>query len=258
MSRRRLLAGNWKMNKAIAELPAFFDSFAKAASLAAGSANSATQIMFAVPFTMLARAVELSKPYGIIIAAQNVHFEASGAYTGETSISMLKELGVTWTLIGHSERRQYFAESNEVVAKKIRACLNADMTPVVCVGETRMERETNITNQVVGRQLDAALAAAGSDADKIVFAYEPVWAIGTGLSATSAQAQEVHAFIRTRLRDKCNESVANSVRILYGGSATPANIDDLLKQEDIDGGLVGGASLKPTDFAQMILSANRI
>jgi len=254
MSRRRLLAGNWKMNKSISELPAFFEAFAKEAGLdsdGGGRNNRGYDVLFAVHYTLLARASELAKPLGIIVAAQNVHFEASGAFTGEVSIAMLKELGVTWTLIGHSERRQYFAETDESVAKKVRAALNAGMTPVICVGETRQERETGVTKVIVGRQLDAALAAAAGDVDNIVLAYEPVWAIGTGLSATSAQAQEVHSFIRERMAEKCGPNAAKSVRILYGGSATPANIDELMGQPDIDGGLVGGASLKPADFAKM-------
>ena len=257
MTRRRLLAGNWKMNKSIAELPAFFEAFAKEAGLLSGNANATRiDLMFAVPYTMLARTAELAKPWGIKIAAQNVHFEASGAFTGEVSISMLKELGVDWTLVGHSERRQYFGETDDSVAKKISACLSGGVTPVACIGETRIERETGVTNQVIARQLDAILSAASANASRLVIAYEPVWAIGTGLSATSGQAQEVHKFIRARIAEKSGIPAADKIRILYGGSATPANIEELLKQPDIDGGLVGGASLKSADFAKMVQAAS--
>ena len=267
MTRRRLLAGNWKMNKAIADVPAFLEAFAKEAGLNRGQQLAKTDVMFAVPYTLLQSTAALFSPWKIQIAAQNVHYAASGAFTGEVSAAMLKEINVTATLIGHSERRQYFGETDESVAKKIQTCLQQKVTAVVCVGETKQEREGGVTTQVVGRQLDAALEAAisvsgtGLGAEnhtQIIVAYEPVWAIGTGLSASSAQAQEVHAMIRNRIRQRCGDTTANTVRILYGGSATPANIGELLSQPDIDGGLVGGASLKPADFAAMVRTAEQL
>jgi triosephosphate isomerase len=249
--RRKLLAGNWKMNKINSELAPFFDAFVKALP---EHAVSRVDVAFAVPFTLLARATEIARPKGIRIAAQNVHFEPSGAYTGEVSVGMLKDVGIDMTLIGHSERRQYFAETDASVNRKIAASIDAGLAVVVCVGETREEREGGQMRAVVTRQVETALAAT-TKFENFIFAYEPVWAIGTGLSATSAQAQEVHVLIRSLVRKHAGEQVAASMRILYGGSASPANISELLSQPDIDGALVGGASLKPADFAKMVVAA---
>lgn len=251
----KLLAGNWKMNKLNAELPQFFSAFTKAIGLdQTPNVTKSVDVLFAVPATLLARAAELAKPHGIRIAAQNVHFEASGAYTGELSIAMLKEVGVTATLIGHSERRQYFGETDAAVARKARACLDQGVTPIVCIGETLAEREANRTEAVVREQLSAVLEALAEPKDLVV-AYEPVWAIGTGRSATSQQAQDVHKAIRGLLAGRFGQAEAARIRIVYGGSANPSNIDELLAQPDIDGGLVGGASLKPDDFAKMVCAA---
>ncbi len=250
MTRTRLMAGNWKMNKLNSELESFFGDFAAAL----GKDESLTErvdILFAVPYLLLDRAVRLAEPMGIRVAAQNVHSEPSGAFTGEISLAMLKEIGVTSTLIGHSERRQYFCETDESVARKTKAALAAGFMPIACVGETLEEREENRTEAVVTRQVKAVLDTVDSPKD-LVLAYEPVWAIGTGRSATSAQAQEVHAMIRKLIAQRFGDDVSGKMRILYGGSANPANIDELLRQPDIDGGLVGGASLKPQDFAKMV------
>lgn len=247
--RTPLLAGNWKMNKLSGELEPFFSAFAKEAGLE-GGAKAKCDILFAVPFTLLERARKLAEPYGIRIAAQNVHFETNGAFTGEISIQMLKDIGITATLIGHSERRQYDAETDTTVAKKVRAALAHDVLAIACIGETLDERKANDTDRVVTRQVNAILEAADKPSH-LVLAYEPVWAIGTGLSATSAQAQAVHKLIRGLIAHRYGDATAGAMRILYGGSANPANIAELMAQADIDGGLVGGASLKPADFAAM-------
>ncbi len=253
--RVKMLAGNWKMNKLNAELPGFFETFAKELVPDFPKAyQGKVEVVFAAPFTLLMEAARLGARYGIRAAAQNVHHEANGAFTGETSLPMLKEIGVTTTLIGHSERRQYFAETDDSVKKKTVAALAQGVTPIVCVGETLAEREKNQTEAVVTRQVAAVLEAVAEPQDLII-AYEPVWAIGTGRSATSAQAQEVHKLIRGLVRARYGSGKGDAMRLLYGGSANPANIDELLKQPDIDGGLVGGASLKPQDFAKMVRAA---
>jgi triosephosphate isomerase len=250
-----MLAGNWKMNKLNRDLGPFFDEFAQAVGLDRDEElTEQVDILFAVPTTLLALAARQMEPRGIRIAAQNIHWEAAGAYTGEVSVDMIKEVGVTATLIGHSERRQYFGETDETVAKKTTAALAADVMPIVCVGETLAERDGGQTAAVVTRQVQAVFAQVADPKDMII-AYEPVWAIGTGRSATTAQAQEVHALIRGLVADRYGAKTAETLRILYGGSANPANIDELLAQPDIDGGLVGGASLKPQDFAKMVKAA---
>jgi triosephosphate isomerase len=253
--RTKLLAGNWKMNKRISELAPFFDAFATEAGIDRDPGLvKKVEVLFAVPYPLLAQATQLAKKHGIHIAAQNVHWEASGAFTGEVSFGMLQELGINATLIGHSERRQYFGETDETVAKKVKAALAAGFTPIACVGETLAERDSGKTESVVTRQVTSILGAASPDPGRLVIAYEPVWAIGTGRSATSAQAQEVHALIRRLVREQLSPAAGDRMRLLYGGSATPQNIDELLAQGDIDGGLVGGASLKPADFAKMVRS----
>jgi triosephosphate isomerase len=251
--RKLLLAGNWKMHKLNRELEAFFSTFAQETGLSGHSHDKAhdVEILFAVPCTLLSEAARHASHKGIRIAAQNVHWETSGAYTGEISVPMLQEINISSTLIGHSERRQYFGETDQTVALKVKATLSAGMMPILCVGETLSERESGATDQVVRRQLEIALESV-QDPGPLVIAYEPVWAIGTGRSATSHQAQEVHAMIRDFLLRKFGSHQAHAMRILYGGSANPQNIVDLLAQKDIDGALVGGASLKPGDFAQMV------
>ena len=256
MMRKRLMAGNWKMFKLIAELEPFFETFTKELKLDEDRGlTERVGMAFAVPFTQLARAAELAKPLGVRIAAQNVHWQAEGAFTGEVSLAMLREVGIATTLIGHSERRQFAGETDDTVARKTKAALAAGFLPIVCVGETLAERDAGTTADVVARQLGAVLAAVQGDslaARELVIAYEPVWAIGTGRAATAAQAQEVHGLIRRQVVATWGAQAAASLRILYGGSANPGNIRELLDQSDIDGALVGGASLKPLDFAQMV------
>jgi triosephosphate isomerase len=252
--RVKLMAGNWKMNKTTAELPAFFAELQQAFGTKPKDVAGRVEILFAAPYTSLQKAAELARPLGIRIAAQNIHWQEAGAFTGEVSIAMLKDVGIGATLIGHSERRQYFAETDAAVAEKTKAALAKGVMPITCVGETLAEREAGQTESVVRRQLQAVLEAIPAPGD-LVIAYEPVWAIGTGRSATTAQAQDVHAFIRGVVADRFGAASAEKLRILYGGSANPANIGDLLAQPDIDGGLVGGASLKAADFAKMLQSA---
>jgi triosephosphate isomerase len=255
--RKKLLAGNWKMNKGIKDLAPFFKDFGGEIGLSSGSSPlNKVDVLFAVPFLQLAEARKITAGTGIRIAAQNVHFEASGAFTGEISVSMLKEIGVDATLIGHSERRQYFGETDTTVMKKVQMCLDNGVTPIICIGETKEERQSGVTNEVLSRQVSAVLEVIAHP-EQVIFAYEPVWAIGTGLTATNEQAQEAHAFIRSLLTKKYQDE-AQKVQILYGGSANPANIDGLLQQPDIDGGLVGGASLKPADFATMVKAALKL
>lgn len=258
--RQKILAGNWKMNKLNAELPEFFESFAGALKLNETKVLNHVSVVFGVPYPLLDKALSHGKKYGFTIAAQNVHWEKSGAFTGEVSIPMLKEMGIGMTIIGHSERRQYFGETDATVAHKVKACIESKVVPIVCVGERKEERERNETNAVVSRQCQAFLEVVPSSIDfsrDLIIAYEPVWAIGTGLSATSEQAQEVHLLIRNLLTQRFGKDAAQKTRILYGGSASPKNIDELLTKPDIDGGLVGGASLKASDFAQMVLAGHK-
>ncbi len=249
--RTPLFAGNWKMHKTNAELPGFFDAFTRQVARSAEGRIEGVDVMFAAPYTLLATAVSLSRDRGISIAAQNVHAAASGAYTGEVSIPMLKELGVGTALVGHSERRQLYAETDASVAEKAAALLGTSMTAVVCVGESLEERESARTEAVVSEQLNTVLGALERP-DGLIIAYEPVWAIGTGRTATPAQAQAVHRLIRELVLIRFGDAAADRIHILYGGSAKPDNIESLLCQPDIDGALVGGASLQPEDFAAMV------
>ena len=250
-----MLAGNWKMNKLNQELVGFFGAFFEAVRWHQDeSLTDHVDVLFALPSTLLAQAVPLAEPSGIRIAAQNIHWEAAGAYTGEISLPMIKEVGVTATLIGHSERRQFFGETDHTVSRKVKAALAQDIMPIVCVGETLEQRDAGRTEEVVALQVKEALAGVTHPKD-LVLAYEPVWAIGTGRSATAVQAQEVHLMIRALLGALFGPEQGAAIRILYGGSANPANIDELLSQNDIDGALVGGASLKPEDFARMVRAA---
>jgi triosephosphate isomerase len=197
--------------------------------------------------------VAAAKGSPVAVAAQNMHFEKEGAFTGEVSAAMLKDVGVSHVILGHSERRQYFAETDQGVAKKTKVALDNAITPISCVGETLAEREAGRTKDVVGRQVGAILDAVTADETrKVVIAYEPVWAIGTGKVATPEQAQEVHAFIRGRIAAKHGKGVADVLRILYGGSVKPDNVKGLMAMPDIDGALVGGASLKAEDFSQLV------
>ena len=246
MSRRILIAGNWKMNKTSKEGAALVAEIA--ASLPSGNLP---EILVCPPYLTIPAVVEAAKGTALEVGAENVHWAASGAFTGEVSAAMLLDAGVTHVIIGHSERRQYFGETDETVNQRTKAALAAGLTVVVCVGETLAEREAGTTAAVIDRQTRKALEGV-SDVAKVVIAYEPVWAIGTGKTATPDMAQEVHAQIRAILADLYGAETAETVRILYGGSMKPANAPELLAKKDIDGGLIGGAALKAPDFLALI------
>jgi triosephosphate isomerase len=249
-----LIAGNWKMNKTVAEALALVRELKGLVA----AARDRVEIAVAPPFTALAPvAKELQGP-GIALGAQNVYWEASGAFTGEISAGMLKELGCTYVIVGHSERRQLFGETDETVNRRARAALQAGLRPIVCVGETLAEREAGKTLSVVERQIRQGLSRLGAgEAEKLVIAYEPVWAIGTGKVATTAQAQEVHAMLRKLLGELFGTATTAGIRIQYGGSVKPDNAAELMAQPDINGALVGGASLKAGDFAKIVAAAAR-
>lgn len=245
--RTPVIAGNWKMYKTAAEASAFVKEFLP---LVAGVQG--VEIVLAPPFPSLSVVAALTAGTNVGAASQNVHFASEGAYTGEVSPAMVKETGAKYAIIGHSERRQYFAESDDSVNRKVKAALAAGLVPVMCLGETLAEREAGKTFGVAERQLRAGLAEiAAAEAPKVVVAYEPVWAIGTGKTATKEQAQEVHAFLRRTLKELFGDA-AKAIRILYGGSVKPENISELMAQPDIDGALVGGASLKAASFASIV------
>jgi triosephosphate isomerase len=241
--RRPLVAANWKMNKTVAETEAFLANLTGHASALGG-----VDVVVCPPYTALPAAVAIAAGSGIEICAQNVHFDQAGAFTGEISIPMLAELGVAGAIVGHSERRQLFGETDEVLARKLPALLEAGMLAILCCGETEAERDAGETEAVLRRQLEADLAAvAAGDLGRAVIAYEPIWAIGTGRTATAEQAQEAIAFIRGLIAG-IDAAAAAAIRILYGGSVKPANAAELFALPDVDGGLVGGASLDPADF----------
>jgi triosephosphate isomerase len=249
--RKAVIAGNWKMNKTRPEAQTLINELKP---LAAGAD---CEVVVCVPFTALATAVEAIKGTSIKVGAQNVHFEASGAFTGEISASMLKEIGAEYVIIGHSERRQYFGETDETVNKRTKAALAGGLIPIMCVGELLWERETNITEEIVSRQIKLGFSGiSAADAAKVVIAYEPVWAIGTGVTATNEQAQEACKLIRDRLCALYGKSVADAITIQYGGSMNAQNAAELLAKEDVDGGLIGGASLKAADFGVIIKAAS--
>jgi triosephosphate isomerase len=248
--RKAVIAGNWKMNKTRPEAEKLISEIKPLAE------NADCEVVICVPFTVLSAAVDAVKGTNIKVGAQNVHFEASGAFTGEISAAMLKEIGAEYVIIGHSERRQYFGETDETVNKRTKAALAAGLIPIVCVGELLWEREADITEEVVSRQIKLDFAGIdASDAAKTVIAYEPVWAIGTGKTATSEQAQEACKLIRDRLTSIYGKAVAESITIQYGGSMNAANAAELVAKEDVDGGLIGGASLKAEDFGAIIRAA---
>ena len=247
MSRRKMIAGNWKMNKSAAEATILVNGLKEHAAEMADA-----DVVICPTFTSLAAASAAAAGTPIGVGAQNVHWAESGAFTGEISAAMLKEIPVEYVIIGHSERRQYFAETDETVNQRLKAALAAGLKPIVCVGELLEERQGDKTEAVVAAQISGGLAGiTPEELQQVVIAYEPVWAIGTGLTASPEQAQEVHAFVRSLLRKEFG-AVAEGVRILYGGSMKPANAEELLAQEDIDGGLIGGASLKVADFVGII------
>jgi triosephosphate isomerase len=248
MSRLPLIAGNWKMHGARTEAIALARALAASVGHVAGR-----EVVVAPPFTALEPVRDAIAGTDIRLAAQNVHWEAKGAFTGEISVSMVREAGCTYVIVGHSERRQYFGETNESVNRRLHACLTAGLTPIVCIGETLEERDADATLAVIERQIETAFASVRSDQIAgCVVAYEPVWAIGTGRTATPGQAEEVHHAIRRQLVGRASATTAERVRILYGGSVKPDNIDALMAEPDIDGALVGGASLDATSFARIV------
>lgn len=246
--RRPVIAGNWKMHKTRGETRAFFEKFKP---LVANSNHC--DIVIAPPFTSLATAVEAARGSNIAIGAQDVYWETKGAFTGEVAPGMLVDAGCHYVIIGHSERRQYFHETDEDVSRKTLAALDAGLTPIVCVGETLEEREANATDMVLTRQfLGGFSALTAAQFSRIIIAYEPVWAIGTGRTATPESAAEAHRFLRHRVEDRFGTREAQEIRILYGGSVKPDNIKSLMAQPDIDGALVGGASLEAESFAAIV------
>jgi triosephosphate isomerase len=248
MSRKALIAANWKMYKTPAEAKAFVEAFLP---LVAGHTRDEIAL-FPSP-VLLPTVIAAAKGSNVEIGAQNIHFAPEGAFTGETSIAQLKAVGGTHTLIGHSERRQYFAETDEIVNKKLHAALENGLVPVVCVGEVLADREAGKTADVLKKQIDGALVGITAEAAKpIVIAYEPVWAIGTGKTATPELAVEAHKIIRAEVAKLLGPAIAANIRILYGGSVKPASAPGLLGQEEIDGALVGGASLKADSFAAIV------
>lgn len=242
--RKPIIAGNWKMYKTVSEARDFATQLKP---LVAGVHDRT--VLVCPPFTHLQDVCDILCDSNVAVGAQNLYWEDEGAFTGEVSASMLKSVGCTYVIIGHSERRQYFGETNETVNKKIFAALKHNLIPIVCVGETLAQREKNETFKVIEKQIKEGFKTLDlGHWTSIVIAYEPVWAIGTGKTATPEQAQEVHAFIRKLLP----KDVANDIRILYGGSVKPENVKELMAQPDIDGGLVGGASLKVESFVKLI------
>jgi triosephosphate isomerase (TIM) len=249
MPRTPLLAANWKMNKTVEEAERFLEDFL------ANPPDGDAEVVICPPYLSLGAAVARCTDTPVSVAAQNMHEEPGGAFTGEVSAPMLVELGVDGVILGHSERRQYFGESDEALARKVPAALRAGLQPILCVGENSSQRDADETEGVLTRQVEADLADVDEDrlAD-VVIAYEPIWAIGTGRTATPDQAQESIAVIRKLIESRSSEAAA-AIRILYGGSVKPDNAAELLSQEDVDGALVGGASLDPGDFAAIVESA---
>jgi triosephosphate isomerase (TIM) len=246
--RRPVIAGNWKMFKTQAETRAFFEAFN---TLVAGSHSC--DIIVAPPYTSLSTAVEATRGTKISVAAQDAYWEPEGAFTGEISMRMVADTGSRAVIIGHSERRQYFAESDTSVNRRVKAALAANLTPIMCVGESLAEREANHTESVLKRQFEGGLhALTGDDFSRILLAYEPVWAIGTGKTATPEIATEVHEYLRNLAASRFSPERASAIRILYGGSVKPDNIKGLMAQAEIDGALVGGASLDAKSFAAIV------
>jgi triosephosphate isomerase len=246
--RRPIIAGNWKMNKTSVEAR---DLALKLIPLVAGVKDR--DVVLAPTFTALHAVNEAIKGTNMALAAQDLFWEDKGAFTGEISAEMLLDSGCKYVIIGHSERRQYFGETDITVNKKLRQALNKGLFPIVCVGETLKEREAGKANEVIERQLSGALKGVNAaEMQKVVIAYEPVWAIGTGRTATPEQANEIHGFIRKQVEISHGQETAGSLRIQYGGSVTPENVSSLMAMPDIDGALVGGASLKPESFAALV------
>jgi triosephosphate isomerase len=253
MSRKPMMAGNWKMYKTPAETHAFFEAFKPLVEVDSGKAVTTCEIVICPPFPNLHAAVKETRGSNIAIGAQNLYWGKEGAVTGEVSGHMLQAVGCSCVIIAHSERRQYFGETEADVVRKTQAALEYALTPIVCVGERLEERESNRTEEVLGQQFDGGIAPLTADQfAKIVIAYEPVWAIGTGKTATPEMAAAAHRFIRAKVAARFGEALAAAVRILYGGSVKPDNVKKLMAEEEIDGALVGGASLDAVSFAAVV------
>ncbi len=245
--KNKLIAGNWKMNNSVSETKSLLT---KLLPLIKDTPNS---VVVCVPFTDIYAAGQLLKNSNVSLGAQNVHWKNSGAYTGEISANMLSEAEVTYVIVGHSERRQYFNDTDETVNGKLKAALNAGLTPIMCIGESLNQREQGVTEAFLATQLEQGLKEiTAEEAQKIVFAYEPIWAIGTGVTASAKEAQDTIKFVRKQIASLYGEDVAQKVYILYGGSMNDANAFSLLNMPDIDGGLIGGASLSAEKFAAII------
>lgn len=247
--RRPYICGNWKLNLRHSDLANYF----KDLNAAISTVSDKVDVGIAPSYTMLSPAREVAGK--VIISSQNINAADSGAFTGEISLNMLKDVGIQSVIIGHSERRQYYNETNASVAEKVAKSLSESFMVIACVGETKEQREAQKTNEIIAAQCKAIFDATKSNAENLVVAYEPVWAIGTGLTASPEQAQEVHAYIRSLAAKALGDSFAENLRIQYGGSVKPSNAKELLSQKDIDGALVGGASLKPDDFAAIVNAA---
>ena len=251
--RKAIIAGNWKLNKRVAEIPAFAQELQ--ANL---PAERCCDVVICAPYPLIGALEAAGQCCALGVGAQDVSEHQHGAYTGEVSADMLKDLGVKYVIIGHSERRQYFGETDFTVNKKVLAALEAGLHPIICVGESLEQRELGITMELIALQVKSALAGVPAEkVRKCVIAYEPIWAIGTGKTATAEQAAEVCTFIRTTVRHLYGARIARSVTVQYGGSMKPANAAELLSQPDIDGGLIGGASLKAADFVEIVNAANQ-
>lgn len=252
MLRKAVIAGNWKMNKTPAEAKELIEGIKPLVS------NAGCDVVVCVPYVDLAVALEATKGTNIGVGAENCHWEKSGAFTGEISADMLAAMGVQYVIIGHSERRTYFGETDVTVNKRVRAALDSGLTVILCVGETLEQREQGITAELVSLQTKIALGGVSKEElRKVIIAYEPVWAIGTGKTATAAQANEVCATIRATVRSLYDAAAANALTVQYGGSMNAKNAVELLDKPDVDGGLIGGASLKPADFAEIVKAASR-
>lgn len=248
MTRKKIVAGNWKMNMTLEEGKSLI------ADLKNNLPNTLNnvEVIIAPPYILLDTAQSALQGSSIHIAGQDCHQESKGAYTGEISADMLKSVGARFVILGHSERRQYFGEREDLLAKKINAALTAGLKVIYCVGEDLTARESNKQNDIVAGQLEALYALTADQMQQIIVAYEPVWAIGTGKTATAAQAQEMHAFIRQTLAEKFGQDIADATSILYGGSCNPQNAAEIFAGADVDGGLIGGAALKAADFISII------
>ena len=250
--RKKIIAGNWKMNVKPSETATLVKEVVEATKLFTN-----VEVVCCTPAIDIPAAVAAAAGTHVGVGAENAHWEEKGAFTGEISTGMLVDAGAKYVIIGHSERRQYFGETDETVNKRARAVIAAGLTAIVCVGETLEEREAGKLVEVIERQMNVGLKdVTAADCERLVIAYEPVWAIGTGKTATPDQAQEVHALIRSTLAQLVGSDVAETVRIQYGGSMKPSNAAELLAKKDIDGGLIGGAALKAADFAGIVGAAN--